>query len=223
MLDFADTHPNAGVDIAGREYRNGKVELIVGGITGRFACIEVASAGAPDIAAGAELTCQRGGHNSGPDRAILQRGGVVVKLNEAGKAPVDFVQNLPDGGCAGSIKIGRHASGNNAIHHQPMTERGVGSAQHAFAQDAAMSMHEGERGIIADRADIAEMVGEALQLGHQCPQIAGAWRWLNLERRFDRMRESDTVGGRAVAQRCGAASCAARSMVAPAIRDSIPL
>ena len=31
LLDFADPHPDAGIDIACREYRNIKVELIIGG------------------------------------------------------------------------------------------------------------------------------------------------------------------------------------------------
>src|SRR5579872_1559369 len=135
LLDFADPHPDAGVDIACREYRNIKVELIVGGIAMRFAHIEIASAGPSHIAARAELACQLGGHDSRADGAVLQRSGFVVKFNEARKALVNFVQALPDAGCAGSIKIDGDTAGYDAIHHQPMTERDVRRTQHAFAQD----------------------------------------------------------------------------------------
>ena len=61
--------------------------------------------------------------------------------------------------------------GTIAIHHQPMAEAGVRGAQHALAQDAAMRVHQRERGVVADRADIAEMIGEPLELGHQRAQI----------------------------------------------------
>ena len=106
-----------------------KVELIVGRIARRFAHIEIASAGAPDIAARAELACQLGAQDSSADGAVLQRGGFVVKFDEARKALVNFVQALADAGCAGSIKIDGDAARYDAIHHQPMTERDIRSPQ----------------------------------------------------------------------------------------------
>ena len=51
-----------------------------------------------------------------------------------------------------------------------MSESEIGGAQHALAQNAAMGMHEREGGIVADGADIAEMIGEPFELGHQRSQ-----------------------------------------------------
>ena len=68
-------------------------------------------------------------------------------------------------------EIGRDAARHDAVHHQPMAEAGVRGAQHALAQDAAMRMHEREGGVVADGADVAEMIGEPLELGHQRAQI----------------------------------------------------
>ena len=45
-----------------------------------------------------------------------------------------------------------------------------GAAQHALAQHAAMRQHDAERCIVADRAEIAEVVGDPLQLRHHAAQ-----------------------------------------------------
>src|SRR6185295_11352354 len=60
LLDLADAHPHPGVDVAGIEHRHLEFELIIWLIPRRLACIEGAAAGAPDIAAGAELSRQLG-------------------------------------------------------------------------------------------------------------------------------------------------------------------
>ena len=77
--------------------------------------------------------------------------------------------------------IGGDAAGDDAVHHQPVAEAGVGGAQHALAQDAAMRMDQREGGVVADGADVAEVVGEPLQLGHEGAQPDGARRRLDAE------------------------------------------
>ena len=64
-----------------------------------------------------------------------------------------------------------------------------------------MGMHEREGGVIADRADVAEMVGQSFQLRHQPAQPLRARRRLNIERRFGGAGEGDAVGNGAVARR----------------------
>ena len=105
-------------------------------------------------------------------------------------------------------EIGHDPARHDAVHHQAMAETGVRRAQHAFAQDAALRMHDGEGSIIAYRADIAEMIGEPLELRHQCTQIVAAFGNLYRERRLDRLRESERIGDRTIAgkTRCKALS-----------------
>ena len=76
-----------------------------------------------------------------------------------------------------------------------------------FAEDAALRMHERERSIVADGADVAEMVGEPLKLGHQRTQIDGARRRTCLQSGFRRLREGkgicdSTVAGGAAGKPC---------------------
>ena len=54
-----------------------------------------------------------------------------------------------------------------------MPERAAAGLQHALAQNAAMRVIERERRVITDRADVAEMIGDALELGHHAAQHCG--------------------------------------------------
>src|SRR6185369_15422265 len=58
LLDFANAHPDARVDIALRKHRHIELQRAVRRIAGRAAHIEATSRGAADIAAGAELPRQ---------------------------------------------------------------------------------------------------------------------------------------------------------------------
>jgi hypothetical protein len=60
----------------------------------------------------------------------------------------------------------RDAAGDDAIHHQPMAEARIRRAQHALAQDGEVGEQDRERGVVADGADIAEMIRQPLELGH---------------------------------------------------------
>ena len=71
------------------QHRDLELELVVGRIAGRAARIEGAAGGAPDVAAGGEPAHQLGRDPAGRDRAVLQRGGVVVELDQLREAAAD--------------------------------------------------------------------------------------------------------------------------------------
>ncbi len=62
-----------------------------------------------------------------------------------------------------------------------------------------MGEHEGEGGVVADRADVAEMIGEPLELGHHAAQGVRPRRRLGAERGLDGAGEGDGVGDGGVA------------------------
>ena len=72
--------------------------------------------------------------------------------------------------------------------------------KHALAQDAGLRMHEREGSIVADGADVAEMIGQPFQLGHQRAQIDRARRRLHLQCGFDGLGEGEGISDRAVAR-----------------------
>ena len=65
------------------------------------------------------------------------------------------------------LEIDRNPAGNDAVAHQAMAEGEVSRLQDFLAQDSAMRVDHGERSVVADRAEIAEMIGDPLQLRHQ--------------------------------------------------------
>ena len=70
-------------------------------------------------------------------------------------------------------EIDGDAAGHDPVHHQPVAEGERREAQHALAQGRRMGKHQREGRVVADGADIAEMVGQPLQLGHQRAQPDG--------------------------------------------------
>jgi hypothetical protein len=66
-----------------------------------------------------------------------------------------------------------------------MSEADIGRAEHAFSQDGAMRLHQRERSVIADRPDIAEMIGETLELSHERTHPLCAGRRLDAEGCFN--------------------------------------
>src|SRR3984885_9158602 len=62
-----------------------------------------------------------------------------------------------------------------------------------------MSMHQSKRSVVANCADIAKVVCDALQFRHQRAQPYSAAANLDAQRAFDRAGESDRIGDRTVA------------------------
>ena len=154
--------------------------------------------------------------DAGADGAVLQRGGVVVELDQAREAPCATRPAAPRSRAAPSgVEVGGDAARHDPVHHQPVAEAGVGGAQHALAQHAAMRVHEREGGVVADGADIAEMIGQPLQLGHQRAQPDGARRRLDCRARPRRRARRRGHRRPCCRRRCGRRACAARSSVAP--------
>ena len=143
---------------------------------------------------------QVGAQDARRSGAVLQRRGIVVKLDQARKPLADLPQQFADAGHAVAIEIGSDTAGHDPIHHQPMTECIVRRPQHMLAQNPAMRVHQRKRRVVADRADIAEMVRQPLQFRHQRAQELRARRRFDAEHRFDRMRKGDAVSDGAVAR-----------------------
>ena len=131
----------------------------------------------------------------------MQRGGVVVELDQGGKPASTLADKRTQALDALVGEIAGDAPGDDAVAHQAVAKAQIGGPQDAFTQDAAMGMHERKRRVVANRPDVAEVIGQPLELSHECAQPNGApWR-LDLQGGFDGASESDTVGDGAVARR----------------------
>src|SRR5579885_1739826 len=200
LLRLADADPDARVDVAVAALRHDEAQMVVGRVNQVAAGVEIAARGATDIAAGAVLPRQLRPEIAGADGAILQRRGVVVEPDQRRKAPPHLGDQRADRRGARVVEIARDAARHDAVAHHPVAESGVGCAQHAFAQHAGMGVHQAEGGVVADRADVAEVVGEALELGHQGAQPDRPRRRFAVERGLGGAGESEGIGDGAVAR-----------------------
>ena len=166
LADLLDPDPDARIDVARAPRRNLEAEAVVRRIGMVAARVEIAPRSAPDDASGPIGASEIGLQHAGSDRPVLQRSGVVVERTSFGKvfrtSPVSArIASAPSG-----ARSTRDAARNDRVHHQPMAEGGLGGAQGPLAQDAAMGVHQGEGGVVADRADVADMIGDPLEFRH---------------------------------------------------------
>ncbi len=158
------------------------------------------------------------------DRAVLQRRRVVVELDKRGKhAP--YLARASAAIAAQPVRRDVRVTppGHDRIHHQTVAESGAGRAQRALAQNAALRVHQREGGVVADRADVAEMIGEALELGHQRAQINARAAESRSAARLRPRARTRTHRRPCCRPRCVRRACAARRASAPAISHSMPL
>src|SRR5215207_1846975 len=170
----------------------------------RASPIEIAPRSAAYIAAAAVLPGKLGLKYASGDGAVLQRGGIVIELDQGREGRVDVTDELAQDLRAPRIEIGSDTARDDAIAHEPVAEAAIGGAQHALAQHAAMGVHERESGVIADRANVAEMIRQPLELRHEGAQPHGAGRRLCPAGGFGGADKSIGISNRGVAR---GASC----------------
>ena len=199
LFDLADADPHPRVDIAGVQHRYFECEIVIGRVAGGASRIEAAARRASDISTGAEPAREGRLHDAGRNGAVLQRSGVVVQLDKPRKHFAEFdEQHAQLRGTVGR-HIARDAARHDDVHHQPVAEADLGCAQAALAQNAGLRMHQRESGVVADSADVAEMVRQALELGHQRAQVERA-RWRRyVQRGFGGLRKGVSISDGAVA------------------------
>ncbi len=103
----------------------------------------------------------------------------------------------------GAEALGREvagdAAGDERVHHEAMAEQLARAPLPVFAQTGALDMGEGETDIVTDGADVAQMVGDTLALGHERTQTQGARRHQASGGALDGLTGGPGMGDRGVA------------------------
>src|SRR5260221_333290 len=89
LLHFLDANPHPGIHVAGLDDRHFEFQPVVRRIAWRAPRVETAARGASDVAAGSELLREGGRKDAGSDRAVFERRGVFVKLDQLWKLAAD--------------------------------------------------------------------------------------------------------------------------------------
>ena len=86
---------------------------------------------------------------------------------------------------AGASTFDGDAAGHDAVHHEAVAEDLGVQPQPVLLEAHELGEAEGQGGIVAERAEVAEVVGDALALQHQRPQQEGARRRRDAAGRLD--------------------------------------
>src|SRR5689334_2699883 len=91
-----------------------------------------------------------------------------------------------------------------------MAKADIRGTQRALTEDAGLRMHERERSVVADGADVTEMIGDAFKLRHERAQIDRPRRRLEFQRGLGRPRKSVGIRDRAIPGRAARELCRSR-------------
>ena len=148
----------------------------------------------------AELGRQLGADLAGAHEAILQAGVPVVDraqlldLDQHGFAlRTDLLRRR-------AVDIARGTARDHAVHHQPVAEDLLRPTQPVLAQARELRQAERQRGVVAERTEVAEVVGDAFSFQQQRPQPAGARRDRAPRGCFQRHAVGPRVGNRRIAR-----------------------
>ena len=120
----------------------------------------------PDIADGAECCGLLRRQPSRRHESILERLRRLDALDDARDLGGELRRVLAHRARVARVEVACHTSWEDAIHHEAVLERRVARAYPFFLEPRELVLRERKPDVIADRPDVAEMVRDALALGH---------------------------------------------------------
>ncbi len=124
--------------------------------------------------------------HAGAAHPVRDRGQVVDDGHQPGYLLAQNAGFVAHRGDEALIQVRRHAAGDDAIHHEAVAEGLAREPLPRLAQPRELVETEGESDVVEHRADVADMVGDALALAHQGAQPNGARRHLQAGRLLHR-------------------------------------
>src|SRR2546428_4661004 len=196
---LVETHRDPRRHVAARVRGHARIELLVRRnrvIAAQVVLHPARSAGEPREAhASAELRQYLPGH----DEAVLRARVLVVDRPERGDLAPDRLQALEQKPGLRGQKIRRDAAGNNRVHQVAVAEELGVQPQQVLLQAPELEEAEGERDVVAQVAEVAEVVGDALELQKDAPQRERPGGRLGPGRAFDGHGVGPRVGDGGVA------------------------
>src|SRR5260221_4620882 len=196
---FVEADGNARGDVARRGAHLADGERIVRCDRKIAAQVARLATGAARHPRQAELHGQRGRYDAARTEAILQARMLVVDVAHDPDLTLQRRAFVADTGGVFGRNVARDAPRHHVVHQQPMAEGDEVRAQHVLLQPRKLREAERESAVVAEVAQIAEVIGEALTLERQRAQPSGAHRDRQLRDRLHRLRVRPRVSHRAVA------------------------
>ena len=197
---FVEAHVDARGDVAVARAGDARRERRVGDHAGMRPRVERDAAGARGEADHAEA--RRGLRRQPPagDEAVLQSRVIVVDCAQHAELALEPVGLAPQAVDARCVQVNRDAARHDAVHRVAVTEQRCVAAQQILLEAQELRQAEGQAAVVAEIAEVTEVVGKALALEQQGTQLEGARRRRRAGERFERHRVGPGVGHGAVAR-----------------------
>src|ERR1017187_1563110 len=130
--------------------------------------------GARGEADGSELEGQVAAEMARFAEAVLQTAVVVVDGAEAGGLVVQYSIEVHKVGVRGLRQVGCDSTGDYGIEEVACSEGLNVGAEEVFLEARELGQAEGEAGVVAERAQVAEVVGEAFVLEGEGAEVGGS-------------------------------------------------
>ncbi len=132
---------------------------------------------------------------AGAGKAVAQPGVLLVDAVQLRQFSLEFVEAARQGIGTRRREVDARPARHHEIEQVALAEGRLGRAQQPLLQAQELREPEGEARVVAERAEVAEVVGDALELERERPQPRGARRQLDrahlLERPAVRPRAGD--------------------------------
>ena len=158
--NFGKAHQRTRRNVTTGLHRDFRFQLIVGRAGMQAALIPVLAAAASGEADDAESFGPFRQDGAGDEEAVLQTGVFVVDGFQAPDVGFDSLALRKNGLCTGSIKLDRHAAGNDAVHREAVAEQLPVEAHPVFLEAHELHQSEGQRDVVGEVAEIAEVIAD---------------------------------------------------------------
>ncbi|MCY1363260.1 hypothetical protein D9M69_500150 [compost metagenome] len=172
--DLVETHRDSGGHVAREQRGLLDLEAIVG-LPGVVAAqVEGLPAGAPGEARQAQLCSQFWRHAAGREEPVLQARVLVVDSPQGMDLALDGIALLAQAIPHWRRQVCRDTARHDGIHHEAVPEGLERQALPVLAQAGELRQPESQCRVVAQRAEVAQVVGHPFPFQHKCTQPLGA-------------------------------------------------
>ena len=192
--DLVEAHGNACRHVAAVVHARPDIQATIGFQRLIDAQVLGDAAGTCGHAGQAQTQRQLALHATGGHEAVLQAGVFIVDAAQRAHLALDGIALRTHASGCRCIEIESHATGHHRVHHEAVAEQVARKALPVLAQPRELGQSEGQRGVVAQGAEVTQMVGDALAFEQQRTQPGRTHGHNNAGSRLQRHAVSPGVG-----------------------------
>ena len=190
--DFVESHGNPRSDVSLGTHNFSGCQISVGIPRQVAAQIESLPAGTSRQSRQSELGGQSRRDHASANESVAQAGVLVVDHAQCFDLRSDRLDAIDQSGGAAARKVDARASRHDEVHEVALSQRVFGGAQQLFLEPRELGESDSKARVIAQRAEVAQVIRKTLQLQGKRSQPCCTRRYARSAHTFERL----TIGPR---------------------------